>query len=91
MLQPISDSTTQWSKILTKGLITIPKPWRDDLDLKEGQLVKVKKVGRSIVIEPANQPDYELYSDAEIQMMLSADKLPPKLAAKARFYWKDIK
>lgn len=91
MLQPISSPTTQWSKILTKGLITLPKPWRDDLDLKEGQLVKVKKVGRSIVIEPALPPDTELYSDAEIQMMLSADELPPKLAAKAKLYWKDIK
>ncbi|KKU29142.1 MAG: hypothetical protein UX80_C0019G0014 [Candidatus Amesbacteria bacterium GW2011_GWA2_47_11b] len=91
MLQPISSPNTQWSKILTKGLITLPKPWRDDLGLKEGQLAKVKKVGRSIVIEPTDQPDYELYSDAEIQTMLLADALPPKLAAKAKFYWKDIK
>lgn len=91
MFQPISSSTVQWSKILTKGLITIPKSWRDDLGLKEGQLAKVKKVGRSIVIEPADQPDYELYSDAEIQTMIFADKLPPKLASKARSYWKDIK
>ncbi|GEM_PF-5546765 len=91
MLQPISSPNAQWSKILTKGLITLPKPWRDDLGLKEGQLAKVKKVGRSIVIEPGDQPDYELYSDAEIQIMLFADELPPKLAAKAKFYWKDIK
>lgn len=88
MLQTTSDQT--WVKILTKGLITLPKSFRDELNLQDGQLVKLKKIGRSIIIEPKDEVDYELYSDAELATMLSLDKLPPKLASKAARFWKDI-
>lgn len=89
MLQPTSDQT--WARVLTKGLITLPKPYRRDLGLKDGQLVKIKKVGRSLVIEPDYRVDYELYSDAELAQMLRADVLPPRFAKKAASYWADIK
>lgn len=79
-----------WAKILNKGLITLPKSFRDDLSLKEGEFVKVKKIGRSLVIEPRSDPEYELYSDAELAQMLKADKLPAKLAKKAASYWVDL-
>ncbi len=46
MKQIQSDKTDQeWLKVLGKGMITIPKVWRDELGLDEGKVVKAEKVG----------------------------------------------
>lgn len=82
---------SQWVKILSKGLITIPKEFREALDLKEGEIARVKKVGRRLVVEPREVADYELYSDKEFKQMLKDDKLPSDLAEKAASLWPDLK
>lgn len=55
-MQPAVIYQEEWVKILSKGLITIPKSFRDELGLKEGEIAKVKKIGKRLVIEPREIP-----------------------------------
>jgi AbrB family looped-hinge helix DNA binding protein len=85
-----SDYKEEWVKILTKGMLTIPKAFRDELNLKEGEVARIKKIGQRLVIEPREVVDYEAYSDGEFKKMLFDDRLPPKLANIASSIWEDI-
>lgn len=80
----------EWVKILGKGMITIPKSFRDELNFKEGDVAKIKKVGRRIIIEPRDETNYRIYSDKELKEMLKEDRLPPRLAKKAAKMWQDL-
>jgi AbrB family looped-hinge helix DNA binding protein len=80
----------EWVKILSKGLITIPKVFREELRLNEGEIARIKKVGRRLIIEPREVAEYETYSDKELKRMLKEDKLPANLAKKAASLWPDL-
>ena len=80
----------EWVKILTKGMITIPKSFREELGVKEGEVARIKKIGQRLVIEPREVADYEVYSDGELKEMLEEDKLPVNLAKKAASLWPDL-
>lgn len=84
MKQVQSTKTDQeWLKVLSKGLITIPKVWRDQLGLDEGKVVKAEKVGNKVVIQAwGDSAPYRIFSDEEIKKWLKDDKLPPDLKAK---------
>lgn len=84
-------SDSQWVKILTKGMITIPKSFRDELGIKTGEVARIKRVGQRLIIEPREIADYEVYSDQELKEMLEEDQLPPKLAKQAASLWSDLK
>ncbi len=86
-----SEFPTEWVKILSKGMITIPKAFRDGLGIKEGEIARIKKVGQRLIIEPREIVDYEVYSDEELKTMLKEDKLLPKLANEAESLWPDLK
>ena len=86
-----NDSLGQWVKILSKGLVTIPKSFREELGMKKGEVARIKKVGKRLIIEPREVADYELYSDRELKEMLKDDKLPSKLASEAALFWPDLK
>ena len=79
----------EWIRVLGKGMITIPKSWRDELGITEGDIVKAKKEGKRLIIEPQQSQlaPYRVYRDEEIDEFLKEDRLPAKLAAKVR---KDI-
>lgn len=79
-----------WIKILPKGLITLPKKMREKLDIKAGDIAKVKISAGSIVIEPRDSVKYRLFTDREIKQLVKDDKLPAKLAKKAQDIWSDI-
>lgn len=81
----------EWVRILGKGMITIPKSFREELGFKEGDVARVKKIGRKIIIEPKNPIPIRIYTDKEIKEFLKADKLPPEFARKAAKFWKDLK
>lgn len=78
-----------WVKILPKGLITIPKKIRKKIGLKEGDVVKARLSGKTIIIEP-RETSYRLFSNEEIKRWIKEDKLPLKLAKKAKEFWADI-
>lgn len=64
-------------------MITIPKGWRDELGLKEGEIVKAQKIGNKMVIESeAERVPYRIFSNEEIEEWLKADRLPKALAKK---------
>jgi len=84
------DFQNEWVKILSKGLITIPKTFREELGLREGEIARIKKVGRRLIIEPREIAEYEVYSDKELKRMLKEDKLSADLAKKAANFWPDL-
>ena len=82
MSQTVS-TNQEWLKVLGKGMITIPKEWRDELGFKEGDVVKAKKEGNRVVIELAEGDiPYRTFSDEEIEDWLKEDKLQKTLAKK---------
>lgn len=76
---PIIANQEEWLKVLDKGMVTIPKKWRDDLGITKGNVLKAKKQGTSVVLETAalNVP-YRIYTDAEIDEFLRLDQLETK-------------
>lgn len=69
-------SQEEWLKVLDKGMLTIPKKWREELGFKKGQVVKAKKMGKSVVIEPIEEEaPYRIYTDQELATFLRNDKL----------------
>ncbi len=66
----------EWLRILTKGMVTIPKSWREAYGLKEGDIVKAKKTARGIVIEPpVKKVPYRIYSQKELRKFVKEDLL----------------
>ncbi len=80
----ISNNQQEWLKILGKGMVTLPKKWREELGISTGDMVKAKKEGRRVVIEPQqdNAAPYRVYSDFEIDEFLKEDELPKSLSQK---------
>ena len=83
-----STNQEEWLKVLGKGMITLPKKWRDEMGIEDGGVVKAKKEGNTVVIEaqPPRQPTapYRVYSGDEIKEFLDEDKLPEGFAEKVR-------
>ncbi len=89
ILQPTVQDEV-WIKILPKGLITLPKKMRERLDIKAGDIAKVKILGKTIVIKPREVIEYRLFTNKEIKQWVKDDQLPEALAKKAQDIWSDI-
>lgn len=64
----------EWLKILGKGMVTIPKKWRTELNISIGSLVRARKDGDSLIIEPADKPaPYRIYSQSELETFIADD------------------
>lgn len=87
----VSDYQQEWVKVLNKGLITLPKNFRETVGIREGDVARIRKVGRRLVIEPRDLADYEVYGQKEFKQMLQDDKLPVSLAKKALKIWPELK
>ena len=76
----------EWLKVLGKGMITLPKRWRDETGIEAGDVVKAKKDSSTIVIElpRESKSPYRVFSDAEIEEFLEEDELPKSLATKVK-------
>lgn len=76
-------SQEEYLRILGKGMVTIPKEWRDELGLEEGGLVKAQRVGSKMIIEAQlKSVPYRIFSKEEIETWLEEDRLPVSLAKK---------
>ena len=75
----------EYLRILGKGMITIPKEWRVELGLEEGDIVKARKEGNQLVIEtPMSQnAPYRIFSDEDIERFLKEDEIPAALVRRA--------
>lgn len=71
-----SNQQEEWLRILGKGMITIPSPWRKELNLKPGKIIKAKKFGRKVILEPAEESaPYRIFTSQEIKEFLKEDRL----------------
>ncbi len=64
MSQPTTNSIQEaWLRVLGKGMVTLPKRWRDELGIENGTLVKAKKEGNKVIIEaqPRKLAPYRVY------------------------------
>lgn len=88
MSQALVNNQEEWLKVLGKGMVTLPKRWRDEMGIENGDVVKAKKQGNKVIIEIQPQTlvsaPYRVFSDAEIDEFLEEDKLPDDLAAKVQ-------
>lgn len=76
----------EWLRILGKGMVTLPKKWREELGIESGDIVKAKKEGDRVVIEAQKltRVPYRVYSDNDIEEFLKEDKLPVSLVRKLK-------
>lgn len=82
----------EYLRILGKGMVTIPKQWRDELGLEEGEIVKAAKMGNKLVIEAVDDyVPYRIFSDKEIEEWVASDKLPKALLDKVDLKLQSLK
>lgn len=46
-----NNNDEEWLKVLGKGMITLPKKWRTEMGIENGDVVKAKKKGNKVIIE----------------------------------------
>lgn len=93
---PNTTNREEWLKILGKGMITIPKEWRDELGIKTGDVIKAKKEGKKLIFEAsANMTPHRIYTVGEIRSFMEEDKIDSelkdtykKILQKTRGAWK---
>ncbi len=84
MNQPTySNQQEEWLKVLDKGLITIPKNWREEMGMEPGKVVRARRDGNKVIIEPqVKYAPIRTFTDAQIDQWLKDDKLSPVFAKK---------
>lgn len=85
MRSAIINNQEEWLKVLGKGMVTLPKRWREELGIEPGDVVRAKKDKDSVVIKARKQSKpapYRLYINSDIDRFLKADKLPKSLVNK---------
>lgn len=67
-------------KVQTKGLITIPKDFRDELGFEESSLARVKKEKGRLILEPVRALPYPVrsYTKKEVEKFVKEDKKETK-------------
>ena len=67
-------------RVQSKGLITIPKEYREEIGLEESDFVRVRKKAQQIIIEPVRVLPYPVrsYTKKEIDEFLKLDEKESK-------------
>lgn len=83
-MNQVTVTNQQWLRVLGKGMITLPKKWRQDLGIAEGDIIKARKFGKQVVIETANSTaaPYRIFSDAQIDEFVGNDRLSSEFRTK---------
>lgn len=87
MNQPTTNMMQEeWLKVLGKGMVTIPKQWRDALGIDTGDIVKAKRKGNTVIIEAPQRQSvpYRVYTSEQIKAFLKEDMIPQAFAQKVR-------
>lgn len=71
-----SQSEEELVKIQARGLLTIPKRFRQDLSLKANSLARLKKEKGRLIIEPVRTLPYPVrsYTEKDLKEFLELDK-----------------
>lgn len=82
-MQTVSENIV---KVLPKGLVTIPKKWREELGITENGLARMRREGRKLIIEPVSIVGYPLreYSTEEIRQFIKVDRVNPQLRSRIK-------
>lgn len=85
-MQRVNADNKNWLKVLGKGMITLPKIWREELGIKEGEVVLARKEKSKIIIEPLREREipYRVYSQKELEQFLKDDELSSELSKKIK-------
>lgn len=76
MTQIQTKQPTEWLKILGKGMLTIPKEWRDELGFQTGEMVQAEKTQEGVLIRPLKKKTpYRVYSRVELLQFVKDDQL----------------
>lgn len=79
---------TKLVKTQTKGMVTIPREFRQKLGIDENSLLEAKLVDNGVmfvkITYSSQNPQPELYSDAQISQFLKEDKLDGKTVKKLK-------
>ena len=92
-MQTVVQPQEAWVKVLSKGVITIPKEMRLKLGLEEGDVAKAKVIGDKLIIESRKTAQYgeiRLYSKEQIDQFVKEDQLPKSLAREVAKRWSDL-
>ena len=67
-------------RVQSKGLITIPKDYREEIGLEESDFVRVRKKAQQIIIEPVRVLPYPVrsYTKKELDEFLKLDEKESK-------------
>ena len=67
-------------RVQSKGLITIPKEYREEIGLEESDFVRVRKKAQQIIIEPVRVLPYPVrsYTKKELDEFLKLDEKESK-------------
>jgi len=71
-------------------VITIPKEFREQLGLEEGDVAKAKIEGDNLVIQSrkvAQYTEYRTFSKSQIDEFVKEDQLPQPLATEVQKRW----
>lgn len=82
-----------WIKVLSKGVITIPKEFREQLGLEEGDVAKAKVIGNALVIQSrktADYSNYRLFTKEQIDKFVEEDQLPEPQASEVEKRLSDL-
>ena len=93
MSTPVIQHEQGWLKVLGKGMVTLPKKWREMLGVAAGDIVRARREGRRIIIEPyqTSEAPYRVYSDEEINEFLIEDVLPEVLSKKVKRHQRPLR
>ncbi len=84
-------NTTEWVKILNKGVITLPKKLRDQAGIQPGDVARARVSGRSIIIESRDAvDDVRIFTEEDFARWEREDKLSPELAEKYKDLLEDV-
>ncbi len=66
----------EWLRVLDKGLITIPKTWREEMGLKPGMVVRAQKSNGNFIIMPQIKfAPLRTFTDEEIDQWVKDDQI----------------
>lgn len=73
-------TSDQMIKIQPKGVMTIPKKFRESLGISDNDMVRIKKEAGKLTIEPVRTLPYPVrsYTAKEIEEFLKLDKAETK-------------
>lgn len=73
-------------KTQSKGMVTIPREYREKLGIEGNCLMEVKIIDDSVVFKKIgiNEEKTEIYSDSKIQKWLKEDKIDSATVAKIK-------